>query len=61
MDALEYRDRFKDKTQKENVVRELSHLTNDQAASILGIDPKYWSRVKTKFGCNFFQLHNIEY
>ena len=59
MDKLGLRDRFKDKTQKSDVVNELCELPNKEAAEILGINPKYWSRVKTLNKRNIWQRYGI--
>jgi hypothetical protein len=57
---INFRNRFKT-SEKELVVKELSCYTNKEVAKILGIDEKYYARLKTKYGCNFFQKHGIEY
>lgn len=52
---INLRNRFKDKHQKALVVKELSHLTNSEVETILGIDEKYYARLKTRYGCNYYQ------
>ena len=58
---IELRDRFKNKKTKGKVVKELSKLPNKEVALILGIDEKYYARLKTEYNCNFFQRNGIEY
>lgn len=53
---IDWRNRFKKDDQKAVVVKELSHLPNAMVAEILNINDKYWSRVKSKYGCNYYQL-----
>jgi hypothetical protein len=60
-EIVNLRNRFKRKEEKALVVKELSDLTNAQAGEVLGIEGKYFSKLKTQYNCNFFQKHGIEY